>query len=313
MFNGPATIVVSGVNGLCGEGPLSDPLVITVNALPSDPGTVSGPVSTCRSTAGVIYSILPVNGATSYAWTVPSGATITGSSTGNSISVNFGASASDGNVTVQALNGCGASFNTSQLAISLFDRPSPMITGQTTVNLNDTVTYTADIGMSDYSWSVSSGGEITAGGSSSDDFVAIHWTNGGVQTISLDYTNTNGCQALSPTVLNITVNLLPGEPSKPTGDTVLCQGSGDTPYITTGATGAVTYIWSLNPAAAGSISGSGLTGTVTWNPTWYGTAVITVAGHNGSGDGPSSDPITVTLYKKPDTGPAYYIPNDFDF
>jgi photosystem II stability/assembly factor-like uncharacterized protein len=81
----------------------------------------------------------------------------------------------------------------------------------------------------------------------------------------------------------------------PTGPTTVCA-SGPSQYTTAGATNAASYIWSITPVAAGTISGTGLTATVTWNGTYSGTAQITVKGHNTCGDGPVSDPIVVTVY-----------------
>jgi hypothetical protein len=88
----------------------------------------------------------------------------------------------------------------------------------------------------------------------------------------------------------------------------MCENSPDTPYSTTGATGATSYIWSISPVGAGIITGSGLTGTVDFTDDWYGTATITVVGHNAGGDGPASDPLTVVIHKTPETGPVYYLP-----
>ena len=68
------------------------------------PGYISGPACGNQGQAGVIYSIAAVSGATSYAWTVPSGATITSGRLTTSITVNFGTNS--GNVCVSALNSC---------------------------------------------------------------------------------------------------------------------------------------------------------------------------------------------------------------
>lgn len=67
-----------------------------------------------RSKNGCVWShttsiyYIPVTGATSYLWTVPSGATIVGASNGTSIQVNFTNSFSIGSICVAAVNSCGA-------------------------------------------------------------------------------------------------------------------------------------------------------------------------------------------------------------
>jgi hypothetical protein len=308
LFAGVATVTVMGSNALCSNGPVSDPLVITVNAIPDDPGSVSGLTSVCQSTSGVIYSILPVAHAVTYSWTLPPGASVIGPSTGNSISVNFGAAAASGNISVVGMNGCGSSTNPSLLPVTTHARPVAGLSGSVSPNLNDVVIYTSDAAMSNYQWTVSAGGQITAGGGNSDNTITIRWINGGSQTVGVNYENSDHCVALSPSVLNINVNELPLKPGTPSGATDLCGNSPDTPYTTTGATGASTYIWTIAPPGAGTITGSGLTGTVDFVDTWYGTATISVVGHNTGGNGPVSDPLNVVVHKIPDTGPLYNIP-----
>jgi hypothetical protein len=79
----------------------------TLPATPATPGTISGLQTVCSGASAVSYSVLPVNGATTYNWTLPAGATIATGSGSNAITVNFGATA--GNVSVTAGNSCGTS------------------------------------------------------------------------------------------------------------------------------------------------------------------------------------------------------------
>jgi len=174
--------------------------------------------------------------------------------------------------------------------------------------MGETQVYSTDAGMNNYTWNVSAGGLVTAGGGSTDNTVTIQWISAGSQTVSVNYENPDQCTALAPSVLNISVNDLPLKPGTPAGDADMCINSPDTPYTTTGATGATSYIWAISPPEAGSISGSGSTGTVNWSDAWYGMATITVTGHNGSGDGPASDPLTVIIRRLPDTGTLYHLP-----
>ena len=148
-----------------------------------------------------------------------------------------------------------------------------------------------------------------AGGGTTADSVVVRWIASGSQSVGVNYTNLNNCSALASQNLPVTVNLLPGKPATPTGTTLMCNGSPDTPYTTTGATGAVSYVWTITPSAAGTVSGTGLTGTIAWDPGWYGTTTITVTGHNAVGDGPESDALSIEVYKKPETDSIYYFPN----
>lgn len=78
-----------------------------VSGKPKQPSSITGAVSVCANQTQVPYSTSSVLGATSYLWTLPSGATISSGQNTNSIHVNFASSA--GNVAVKAKNACGTS------------------------------------------------------------------------------------------------------------------------------------------------------------------------------------------------------------
>ncbi|MEO8086617.1 MAG: T9SS type A sorting domain-containing protein [Bacteroidota bacterium] len=93
---------VSATNG-CGTGTARN---LTVIGKPGTPAAISGNTIPCAN--GVeYYSTAGSAGATNYNWTVPSGAVILGPPNGASILVQWGAT--NGNISVQATNSCGAS------------------------------------------------------------------------------------------------------------------------------------------------------------------------------------------------------------
>jgi hypothetical protein len=94
-------------NNLCGNGTVSPNFPVTVNGLPAAAGTITGSSSVCQGATGITYSVATITNATTYNWTVPTGATIVSGGTTNTITVNFGMSALSGNVTVYGSNTCG--------------------------------------------------------------------------------------------------------------------------------------------------------------------------------------------------------------
>jgi hypothetical protein len=90
-------------------------------------------------------------------------------------------------------------------ALSIWANPVPVISGETNPCFNYSETYTTDAGMSNYGWSVSNG-SIVSGGGSGDDFVEISW-NGtpGAASVSVTYTDGNGCTSASATIYNVDV------------------------------------------------------------------------------------------------------------
>ena len=105
-----SAITVQAANG-CGTSNARSITVVRTN--PSAPGLISGPTNACPYIAPngtpATYSIAPVDGATSYTWTVPAGATgLTGQGT-TSISFTYPSTFNNGTVSVTATNGCGTS------------------------------------------------------------------------------------------------------------------------------------------------------------------------------------------------------------
>jgi photosystem II stability/assembly factor-like uncharacterized protein len=98
--SGGGTITVKA-NNSCGPGPAQSKS-ITVNPLPAQPSSISGPSHVCQGATNT-YSISAVSGAASYTWNLPSGWSGTSAST----SINATASTVSGNISVSANNSCG--------------------------------------------------------------------------------------------------------------------------------------------------------------------------------------------------------------
>jgi subtilisin family serine protease len=117
-------ITVKGTN-TCGNGSTST-YAVTVNSLPASAGIITGTATVCQGQNSVTYTVPTIANATSYVWTLPSGAT--GASTTNSITVNYGTSAVSGNITVKGTNSCGNGA-TSTYAVTVNNKPiTPVIT-----------------------------------------------------------------------------------------------------------------------------------------------------------------------------------------
>jgi uncharacterized protein (TIGR02145 family) len=104
----------------CGNSSYKD--LSTTIGIPVQPGDIAGPILPEPNSSGHVYSIAPANGATSYNWTVPSGATIASGQGTTSILVNYGTNS--GNVSVRSENSCGNSIYT-DLAITIFTCGTP--------------------------------------------------------------------------------------------------------------------------------------------------------------------------------------------
>lgn len=204
------------------------------------PGSISGLTSVCKNTDGVVYSIVELPSATGYTWTVPTGATIVSGATTNSITVNFSVNATSGLITVAGTNACGIGLSSS-LSVVLNDLPVPVISGPTS-NCQDVPgnVYTTEAGMTDYVWSVT-GGTITS--ATNTNTIVVTWTASGNQTVNVNYANSNGCEAFTPSTYAVNVLDLPVPVI--TGAAVACESSINVTYIT--QAGMSNYVWEINP------------------------------------------------------------------
>ena len=94
----------------------------------------------------------------------------------------------------------------SNTAVSTINMSPPSITGLSTINSNFAGNvYSTEAGKSSYVWVVSAGGTITNGGGANDNTATITWNSAGDQSVSVNYTNSNGCTAESASIKSVSV------------------------------------------------------------------------------------------------------------
>ena len=272
-------------------------LTFTTCQPPAAAGPITGPTTVCQFQEGVIYSTATIQYATSYIWTVPNGATITAGSGTNQITVTFTGSSVSGSVTVAGTNSC-TTGPSSTLGVTVNTLPNPTITGPNNPCMESgTFTYTTESGMTNYTWTVSAGGTIQSG--SGTNSVVVQWNATGAQTLSVNYTNGGGCQAQSPTVLNITVYGIPAAAGPVTGDEELCAGTEGVAYSVDPIANATSYIWTV-PTGATIVSGSGTNDILVDFSLSAVSGAVSVYGNSICGNGTASS-MDVTVNPAPPT------------
>jgi hypothetical protein len=217
---------------------------LTVNALPTP--TAGSNSSVCAGSTLNLTS----SGGTAYSWTGPN--SFTSALQNPSITNVTAAAAGTYTVTVTNASGCTATASTT---VAINPRPIPTITGTNSICLNSSSVYTTEAGMSAYLWTVSAGGTITAG--TGTNSITVNWTTSGPKTVTVNYTNANGCTAASATSFAVTVNPLPvcgitGTNTICAGQTTSFSASGGTSYSWSGPSGFTT-----NTASTGNITAAG--------------------------------------------------------
>jgi len=147
-----------------------------------------------------------------------------------------------------------------------------------------------------YTWVIepAEAGTFTADSASTELNVSESYN--GTATIKVKAMNDCAEGALSPE-LTITINPVPATPEMPAGaDSVDLNKITQSEFTIPAVSLASSYVWAIDPANSGTISGDQLKGTVIWNPDYRGTANITSTGINDCGEGIASPVKAVTLY-----------------
>jgi len=220
---------------------------VTVNpALPVSVQIAASSDSVCQGSS-VTFITTPVNGgsAPQYQWYV----------NGVDMQANhpqFMYVPSDGDVvtcTLVSSEPCavGSPATSNSITMTVNPLPVPMIEGPTSLCQGAAGNvYSTLPGMTAYSWSVSPGGIITGGTNSNQ--IIVTWNTAGSQQVSLNYTNSFGCQAAAPAVLNVTVDpALPVGVSINASSTAVCTGTNVT-FTATPVNGGnnPVYLWKVN-------------------------------------------------------------------
>jgi len=268
------------------------PVVYLVTVFPLPVPTIAGPIGFCTGIPGALYTTQP--GMTNYQWAVSGGGTITAGGTplDNSVTITWNTPGSQTvSVNYHNANGCTAVSST-VYNVTVNALPVPAVAGPASVCLNSSGIYNTAAGMSNYTWTVSPGGTKTSGGTVTDPTVTVAWNATGAQSIGINYTDLNGCRAVSSTVYPVTVNSLP----VPTisGNNNLCAGTTGTVYST--QAGMTNYTWSVS--SGGTITSGGTpadnTVTVTWNTAGAQTVFVNYNdANNCSAPAPVGYPVTV--------------------
>ena len=100
-----------------------------VNPPPSPAGPVTGTAQLCAGATGILYSCNEINNASSYAWSLPAGASITAGAGTSQITVSFAPGAVSGNITVAGTNGCGTGTPSPAFPVTVNPiPPAPVVT-----------------------------------------------------------------------------------------------------------------------------------------------------------------------------------------
>lgn len=179
-------ITVSAYNN-CGNSEMLT-LPVKVSPLPYQPNRINGNKFVCRG-SNQTYFIDTVPGATSYTWLIPTA--WTGNSNTSSINVDVGHVTGD--ISVRANNSCGSgAFVSLPILFDTIPAKPGTINGNVYVAAGEKHGYSVDVTSrpSGYNWSLSGGGNLTAG--QSPHKIEIDWQTPGTYILSVNAVNSCG-------------------------------------------------------------------------------------------------------------------------
>ena len=210
--------------------------------------SICPPATTICQGQGVILQAIPSGGSSPYDYIWSPAYAINSTVTSNPTVAPTGTTV----YTVTVTDGLGASASNS-VTITVVSVPTPTLTGPDSVcSGTQGNVYTTQAGMTNYVWSVLAGGVITAGATATDNTVTVTWITAGAQTVSVNYTNSNGCSANSATIYNVSINALPTADFNMVADSVVLHHY----FVVNNATGAqpLSYYWSWGDGTHDSIA-----------------------------------------------------------
>jgi DeoR/GlpR family transcriptional regulator of sugar metabolism len=265
-------------------------LHLTINSTPPTPGAILGPIEVC-SAIGVstptIYSIADVPGASSYVWTVPTGATIVSGQGTTSIGVTFDNTLAQTNQRIKVSSVSGFSCTnglTSSITIYKTIPLTPYISGPTNVceymGLSTNAIFTCDSTSyaAYYTWTVPTGATLVSGQGTRTIEVNFSST---FNTGSIQVAAVANCGSRTPRVFSLS-RPTPGTPVAITGPTSACSylGTGQqATYTIAAVANATSYFWTV-PAGVSIVSGQNTTSLVVTFSSTFTTSLIKVKAVN---------------------------------
>ena len=249
------TLTANGI-GACSASTVSDSVTLTINCTIPSLGTIisSAPTTICQG-ATATYTIPSVSNVQTYNWIVPTGATIQSGQGTNTIQVLYSTTASSGNISVTASNGCGSVI--ASLPIIVNTLPTGVsISGPQTVCAGATnIVYTASIipNATSYVWTLPNGTTITTATNSITTSYGLTEVSG---NLSVSGSNACGIGSAAAT-FPITIKSLPTLLTTLTPPAI-CSGTAFT-YSPSSATPGSTFTWTRatqfgisNPTGSGN-------------------------------------------------------------
>lgn len=247
---GTFTYTIQATSTACSGLPvtMTGSSIWTVNPNPAP--AITGSNNVCASST-ITYST-PANTGSNYSWTITGGTPTT--ATTSSVTVTWGTGASGTVAVTETISATGCARTTPTMNVTINALPTPTITGNATVCVGTTQTYSTGT-FATYNWTVPTGGNITSGAGTNS--IQVAWTAAGSQNVNLTVTNAANCSA--STTLPVTVNAQPAAFNVTPATQTICNATPVAQINLSGSQTGVTY--ELRENGVATVPATTLTGT----------------------------------------------------
>ncbi len=276
---------------------------ISIIATPGFPSLPTGSTQLCLNPSNTTYTSTATN-VTAAQWSLYPGSAGSISGTGGTATVDWDNSyIGNAYIKVMGINGSCPGPWSDSLMVTISDYPAAGIKpiGDSLMCQNSgttAYTTTAILNADTYVWQLNPGSAGSISGSGTTINITWNAAYTGVAQLTV-YGVHSSCNGSTSAPLSIQVLAIPAKPTTPAGTSVLCINSANTNYSTTAVSNATNYIWTLVPAAAGTLTPSGINASIDWNNAYTGHAHIIVAAINNICQGTTSDTLTVLINDVP--------------
>ncbi len=231
---------------------------IAVSSIPVRPVSISGLLKACPGTSQS-YSIAALDGATTYNWSLPAGATITSGANTANVVIDFSSGYAGGNICVTVSNAC----NTGLSRCINVQKATPTMPGSVTGPIGGicggTYVYSvpSELNILSYNWTVPAGAVILNGANTNSievDFSNANLSGAANQYWQMAVTKTNACS--TGPARTIAVKGVPSNATSIVGANSVCAEESALSYSVPPVFGASNYTWYV-PMGATIISGQG--------------------------------------------------------
>ncbi|SDZ35445.1 hypothetical protein SAMN05444397_105343 [Flavobacterium aquidurense] len=193
------------ISGSCAPAVTSTPVAVTINTATAITTQPTAPAATCSGNGSQSMTVVATGTGLTYQWRkdltpITNGGVISGA-TSATLTLTNPTTSDAGSYDVVVTGTCASAVTSTARTVTVYT-PTITTTPKAKTCANRHIAYDTQGGKSNYIWSVSgvlnTDYKLIDKGTATDSYIVIEWLTTGSKTVSVNYTNTNGCTTSTP-------------------------------------------------------------------------------------------------------------------